>query len=39
MYERVAAGEFEDQIIAVEILHRRGVEALIFGDAMLTWTT
>jgi hypothetical protein len=33
--QRVAAGEFQDQIIAVEVLHREAFEALIFGDAML----
>ena len=31
----VATGEFQDQIIAVEVLHRKAFEALIFGDAML----
>ena len=33
--QRVAAGEFQNQIIAVEVLHREAFEALIFGDAML----
>ena len=33
--QRVAAGEFQDQIIAVELLHREAFEALIFCDAML----
>ncbi len=31
----VAAGKFQDQIIAVEVLHREAFEALILGDAML----
>ena len=31
----VSAGEFQDQIIAVEVLHRETLEALIPGDAML----
>ena len=31
----VAAGELQDQIVAVEALHRKTFEASIFGDAML----
>ena len=33
--QRVAAGKFQDQIIAVKALHREAFEALILGDAML----
>ncbi len=33
--QRIAAGEFQNQIIAVEVLHREAFKASVFGDAML----